>query len=80
MILAVQKQPAADTVALTRQVEAALAELKGSLPAGLAQLRITFRQADFIRASIRNLELKLAAAAVFVAAVLYLFPATCAQR
>ncbi|HNN46187.1 MAG TPA: efflux RND transporter permease subunit, partial [Azospira sp.] len=73
VILAVQKQPAADTVALTRQVEAALAELKGSLPAGLAQPRITFRQADFIEASIRNLELKLAAAAVFVAAVLYLF-------
>jgi len=73
VILSVQKQPAADTVALTRQVEAALAELKAGLPAGMAAPRVTFRQADFIEASIRNLELKLAAAAVFVAAVLYLF-------
>ncbi|MDX9706485.1 MAG: efflux RND transporter permease subunit [Azospira sp.] len=73
VILSVQKQPAADTVALTRQVEAALDELKGGLPAGLSAPRITFRQADFIEASIRNLEIKLAAAAVFVAAVLYLF-------
>ncbi|MBN8454135.1 efflux RND transporter permease subunit [Accumulibacter sp.] len=73
VILSVQKQPAADTVALTRQVEAALAELKGGLPVGMAAPRVTFRQADFIEASIRNLELKLAAAAVFVAAVLYLF-------
>ncbi len=73
VILSVQKQPAADTVALTRQVEAALAELKGGLPVGMAAPRVTFRQADFIEASIRNLELKLAAAAVFVAAVLHLF-------
>ncbi|HCN67220.1 MAG TPA: CusA/CzcA family heavy metal efflux RND transporter, partial [Candidatus Accumulibacter sp.] len=73
VILSVQKQPAADTVALTRQVEAALAELKGGLPVGMAAPRVTFRQADFIEASIRNLEWKLAAAAVFVAAVLYLF-------
>ncbi|MFC5302624.1 efflux RND transporter permease subunit [Azospira restricta] len=73
VILSVQKQPAADTVALTRQVEAALDELKGGLPAGLAAPRITFRQADFIEASILNLEVKLAAASVFVAAVLYLF-------
>ncbi|MBI2308538.1 MAG: efflux RND transporter permease subunit [Rhodocyclales bacterium] len=73
VILSVQKQPAADTVALTRQVEAALAELQGGLPAGLETPRVTFRQADFIEASILNLEVKLAAAAVFVAAVLYLF-------
>ena len=73
VILSVQKQPAADTVALTRQVEAALAELKAGLPGGMAAPRVTFRQADFIEASIRNLEIKLAAAAVFVAAVLYLF-------
>ncbi|HEX5804078.1 MAG TPA: efflux RND transporter permease subunit [Azospira sp.] len=73
VILSVQKQPAADTVALTRQVEAALEELKGGLPAGMAAPRVTFRQADFIEASILNLEMKLAAASVFVAAVLYLF-------
>ncbi len=73
VILSVQKQPAADTVVLTRQVEAALAELNAALPAGIAAPRVTFRQADFIEASIHNLEIKLAGASVFVAAVLYLF-------
>ena len=35
VILGVQKQPSADTVQLTRQIEAALADLKRTLPTGL---------------------------------------------
>jgi hypothetical protein len=35
----VQKQPDADTVKLTAQIEAALVELKQGLPAGLAEPR-----------------------------------------
>ncbi len=73
VILSVQKQPAADTVALTRTVEAALADMEKALPPGLAAPRVTFRQANFIEASINNLEVKLLAASVFVAAVLFLF-------
>ncbi|QEL65205.1 cation efflux system protein, resistance-nodulation-division (RND) family [Oryzomicrobium terrae] len=73
VILAVQKQPAADTIALTGRIEAALTELGKSLPPGMAAPQVTFRQADFIESSIGNLKTKLLAAGVFVAAILFLF-------
>jgi len=73
VILGVQKQPEADTVALTRAIETALAELQPGLPAGMQAPRVTFRQASFIEASIGNLQGKLMAAAAIVAVVLYLF-------
>ena len=73
VILSVQKQPAADTVRVTRAVEAALAETARGLPAGVAAPRVAFRQADFIEASVGNLRVKLGAAAVVVAAVVLLF-------
>ena len=73
VILSIQKQPTADTVDLTRRLEAALAELKGSLPQGMATPQVIFRQADFIEASIGNLQVKLALAACLVAGVLFFF-------
>ena len=73
VILAVQKQPSADTIALTRQVEAALAELKPALPRGVVADRVQFRQADFIERSIANLQQVLKEAAVVVAIVLFAF-------
>lgn len=73
VILAVQKQPAADTIALTGRIEAALTELCTSLPPGMAAPQVTFRQASFIESSIGNLKTKLLAAGVFVAAILFLF-------
>lgn len=76
VILGVQKQPAADTVLVTRQLEQALAELSRNLPAGMSPPQVTFRQASFIEASITTLQGKLVAAALCVAAVLYLFLGT----
>lgn len=73
VILGVQKQPDADTVKLTRQLEAALTALAKQRPAGMAEPQITFRQANFIEASIGNLQHKLLAAGVLVAVVLFLF-------
>ncbi len=73
VILSVQKQPAADTVKLTRDIEAALADLGRSLPAGLSPPQIIFKQADFIRASVTNVEEALRDGAIMVAAVLFLF-------
>jgi len=73
VILGVQKQPSADTVQLTRQIEAALADLKRTLPAGFEAPRTTFRQASFIEGSIGNLQGKLLMASAVVAAVLLLF-------
>ena len=73
VILSVQKQPAADTVQLTRQVEQALGDLKAGLPRGLAEPQVLFRQADFIEASIGNVTEALRDGAIMVAIVLFAF-------
>ncbi|MBB4844479.1 HME family heavy-metal exporter [Paucibacter oligotrophus] len=73
VILGIQKQPTADTLVLTRAIEEALAQMKAGLPAGMAQPRVTFRQASFIEASINTLQGKLIGASVFVALILLLF-------
>lgn len=73
VILSVQKQPAADSVALTRDVEKAVAELAKSRPAGIAEPAFLFKQADFIERSVTNVEEALRDGAVIVAVVLFLF-------
>jgi CzcA family heavy metal efflux pump len=73
VIVSVQKQPDADTVQLTAQVESALAELQRGLPPGLAEPRVLFRQADFIKASIGNVAEALRDGAIMVAIVLFAF-------
>ena len=73
VILSIQKQPTADTVDLTRRLETALAELKASVPAGMSAPQVIFRQADFIEASLGNLQMKLLLASCFVAGVLFFF-------
>lgn len=73
VIVSVQKQPAGDTVQLTRQIETALAELRQGLPAGLSAPEILFRQADFIESSIGNVVEALRDGAILVAVILFAF-------
>lgn len=73
VIVSVQKQPAADTVKLTHQIENALSELKQGLPAGLSAPEVLFRQADFIESSINNVVEALRDGAILVAVILFLF-------
>ncbi len=73
VILSVQKQPAADTVKLTREIEAALAEMNKSMPAGIAVKDVLFKQANFIESSVSNVEEALRDGAIMVAVVLFLF-------
>ncbi len=73
VILSVQKQPAADTVKLTREIEAALADLGKALPAGMAAPEVVFKQANFIEASVTNVAEALRDGAIMVAVVLFLF-------
>lgn len=73
VVVAVQKQPTASTIEVTRQVEAALAEIGAGLPAGMQAARVQFRQANFIEASIGTLRTVLIEAAIVVAVVLFLF-------
>ncbi|MCD9354730.1 MULTISPECIES: efflux RND transporter permease subunit [Enterobacteriaceae] len=76
VILGVQKQPTADTIALTQAIESALVDMKGALPAGMSEPQVTFRQANFIEASIHTLQGKLIGAAAFVAVILFFFLGT----
>jgi CzcA family heavy metal efflux pump len=73
VVVSVQKQPAADTVKLSRDIEAALAELKQGMPKGLSEPRVLFRQANFIKASIGNVAEALRDGAIMVAIVLFAF-------
>src|SRR5574343_1059669 len=73
VILGVQKQPTADTVALTQAIEQAISEVSQSLPVGMDKPVVTFRQANFIESSINTLKSKLIAASFCVGIILYAF-------
>ena len=73
VILSVQKQPTADSVSLTREVEKAMAELAKSLPVGVEVPKFLFKQADFIEHSVSNVEEALRDGAILVAVILFLF-------
>ena len=73
VIVAVEKQPNVDTVALTGSIEQALKELNSNLPHEIKADQLVFRQANFIETSVRNVQTVLLEAFVVVAVVLYLF-------
>ena len=73
VILSVQKQPTADSVTLTREVEKAVADLAKNRPAGVAEPAFLFKQADFIEHSVTNVEEALRDGAIMVAVILFLF-------
>ena len=73
VIISVEKQPDVDTVQLTRNVEAALAEITAALPKGIRADEVLFRQADFIETSVKNVQTVLVEAIVVVAIVLFAF-------
>lgn len=73
VIMSVQKQPTADSVKLTREVERAMEELARSRPAGIDAPAFLFRQADFIERSIGNVVEALRDGAIMVGIVLFAF-------
>jgi HME family heavy-metal exporter len=73
VIVSVEKQPAVDTVKLTREVEQAIADLNRTLPNGIKADNLVFRQASFIETSIHNVERVLLEAIAVVAVVLFAF-------
>jgi len=73
VIMAIQKQPGADTLTLTRALDATLAQLKPALPIGLDVNADVFRQEHFINSSIGNVVEALEIGAVLVVIILILF-------
>lgn len=73
VILTVAKQPDVNTLELTKRLDSAIADLQNTLPASVEIKSQVFRQADFIEASIENLNQTLLEGAFFVLIVLFIF-------
>ncbi|HVR30994.1 MAG TPA: efflux RND transporter permease subunit [Thermoanaerobaculia bacterium] len=73
VILSVQKQPGANTLQLTAEIDRALERLAAALPEGVTIEKENFRQADFITVAIRNVTTALRDGAILVIFILFLF-------
>jgi CzcA family heavy metal efflux pump len=72
VVVMVDKQPQADTPTVTRAIEAAMEEVKTSLPKEI-KVTQTFRQADYIDASVENVRSALIEGSIIVAVILIPF-------
>jgi len=73
VILTVEKQPGANTIALTDEIETALAELQPSLPPDVRLNAKVFQQKNFIQNALTNVEHALRDGFILVVIVLFLF-------
>jgi len=73
VIFAIQKQPAANTLELTKRLDETFATLQLSLPQGMKIDSHIFRQADFIERSVSNLLETLRDGAILVIAIVFIF-------
>jgi CzcA family heavy metal efflux pump len=73
IIISVSKQPNANTLEVTKQIEANLKSMQKSLPKDIRIDTEIFRQANFIETSVNNVKNALLEGAVFVVIILFLF-------
>ena len=73
VVLAVQKQPGANTLDLTARMERELADIQRTLPTGMTIRSDLFRQSSFISVSIANVLEALRDGAILVVVVLFVF-------
>ena len=73
VILGIQKQPGANTLDLTRRLDATLDDIQAGLPEGMRIDKNVFRQADFIERALANLTMALRDGAILVMIVVALF-------
>jgi len=76
VVLAIQKQPGANTLELTKRLDTALDEIQSALPEGMLVHRNLFRQATFIQNAIDNTVTALVEGALFVVLVVAAFLAS----
>lgn len=73
VLLTVTKQPNTGTIDLTNQLDDAIRELQANLPQDVHISTDIFRQSNFIRSSIDNVQKSLLEGAIFVVIVLLIF-------
>jgi CzcA family heavy metal efflux pump len=73
VVATIQKQPNANTLDVTKQIETTLAGLKATLPADVTIDTKAFQQADFINRAIGNVNRALLEGGIMVTVVLFLF-------
>lgn len=73
VILTVMKQPNTNTLELTEKIDQAVADLRKTLPSDVEINTQIFRQADFIRASVNNIQKVLIEGSIFVIVILFIF-------
>lgn len=72
IVVMINKQPQVDTPTVTKAVEAAMVELKPSLPKDV-KFTVTFRQENFIEDAIENVQSSLRDGTIIVSIILLLF-------
>jgi len=73
IIMTVMKQPSTNTIELTEEIDNTILDLKKSLPGDVKINTNIFRQADFIEASISNINKTLIEGSLFVIIILFIF-------
>ncbi|MEK6321872.1 MAG: efflux RND transporter permease subunit [Acidobacteriota bacterium] len=73
VVATIQKQPNANTLELTENIETTLAGLKATLPPDVTIDTKAFQQADFIKRAIGNVQVSLIEGGIMVTVVLFLF-------
>ena len=73
IIMTVAKQPGTNTLELTEKIDNAIIEIAKTLPSDIKINSNIFRQADFIQASISNIQKALIEGSIFVVIIMFLF-------
>ena len=73
IIMTVAKQPGTNTLELTKKIDDAIIEIAKTLPSDIKINTKIFRQADFIQASISNIQKALIEGSIFVVIIMFLF-------
>ncbi len=76
VVLGIQKQPDANTLALTRELDRVFADIGAALPAGMRIESNVFRQADFISVAVNNVRDALRDGAILVIVIVFAFMAS----
>ena len=73
VVATIQKQPNANTLEVTEQIETTLANLKATLPADVRIDTKAFQQSDFINRAVGNVRASIIEGGIMVTVVLFLF-------